>query len=582
MACGGSLLITARPISLVGVPSCQGLFDLAVVIGSRTWGDLSIGTLLAALNSALVFGGLLVLGRLLLDISASRATTLAVGLAAATSWWLQPTLAPTPASALAACGLCWFACSPLLFAHGASAPRGSMRSIGWLALATAVTPALATPLAIAAGWLVWRANAGATVRARMAWMCVGVLGVLAAATLISIALTRASAATAVAACVSVASPLTAATAAATEWPQALGATPLALAFAALGLWASVPPRRGTRVGAAFLGALLVGTTFVLGKNPGTIAPAMLFFWTLVALGVNEARAALVGTRARQAGAIALVTALAVLQSVHLWSATRVVADPLGHQTLSRNRLVDLVRPMPDQSALVADDASVDLLFRALPGQVRARGLEIIGPDARAIDAHQRTNRVYALPHGQARLQHLGLRLVAVPESPGLAEVLPGGACSAPLTGQWRLIPEMAGLQQFTLAAGDADSRGPVYVFMSSESPIGPRPLDWPAEALRGFHPLGHDLTAPDHADRLRRDLADYALTLDAFEDGSVGPHLARIEMWRTTAAPRQLSVELQAPARRMLARLSEESAGTLSLCPSYSYEIVPIATQQRN
>lgn len=572
----GTAVLARRPAPLVDPPLCPGLFDLTFVVATRTWSDLPVSTLLTVLNISTIFVALGAATFLFVVAAGSRVIALAIGLALTASALLQPSLAVTPAASVAACALCWLAFSRAAGPQDApvsTASRwsrsASLRPVLALAFAAAVTPPLAGPLAVISACIATRT------RARALFALVPVLSGAA----VGAALASGSASTGVVGCLWPHDAASAFRLLPQQITATLGMSPVALVLSTIGLWSLFPLSVETRARTIVVVAVVLLAALFADHAPGVLTPAALSAWTLCALGTREVVRALSRTTGARLGATALVVAVVILQVLHAapGSLTSQTED-LGHARLSRGRFAGLVRAMPDGVTLVSEDAATALLARALPRDLRERRqLGALPAEGAAIAVRLIESRVYALPRAQSRIRHLGFQLAAVPEAPGLAEVRPGGECSAQLTGGWQAIAGAAGQRQVTVAAANGTSRGPIYLFAASDAPLDPQPLDWPDDAIRGFHPLGHDLTDPAHADRLTRDLSDYGVTLETFGALPVGPHLARVELWRTPGAPLRLTIGFASEVRQLVARLADVgSRDQFTICPSYGFTITPI------
>jgi hypothetical protein len=298
------------------------------------------------------------------------------------------------------------------------------------------------------------------------------------------------------------------------------------------------------------------------------------------MGLAEVRRSLSGTAGRSAGAVALATALVALQAIEMRS-REIPADllPRGHYSLSRRVFLQMLDAVPEGAALASEDAVTGWLVRTLPRPTRGRFLlREIPVEEHAVSERLATSRLFALPRGQWRLQQLGFRVSAVTGAlPGLAEILPGAACSPRLTATWRSFPELTSSEHLILVANNARSRGPVYLFAWSDERPDARAIDWPAEALRGFHPRSFAMGDAEDTQSLREELQGYGADAEALIGSSPAPHVARVEMWRTPAAPLQLSVALGARPTRVVARVADAAAAhDLILCPSVPHEIEPI------
>jgi hypothetical protein len=177
--------------------------------------------------------------------------------------------------------------------------------------------------------------------------------------------------------------------------------------------------------------------------------------------------------------------------------------------------------------------------------------------------------VFAFPRARRELEQLGFRIVPHGLRPELAEVLAGSPCSAALTPEWRAHPTVAVAGAFALVADDAESRGPIYVFIRSRAPLTINAANWPSGAERGFHVRTFDITSADAPDaRLQLDLPGYG----AESERSLleGPWVARIEMWRVPGAPLVLPITMGAVPTHIVARLADSDATQkIRLCPVF-------------
>lgn len=573
VAAAGTAIALRRPLVLADAPSCPGLFDFAVVIALRTSGDSTVGTVLSVFNIVLLFGGLLGLCRILGWATGSRLATIAVGLATATSPAIVAASSPTAAAATATCAACWLAWRKALRSRTSAYQPISASTCATLGSAAAAAPGLSVPLAIAGGWLSWRTGPQQS-WARQVQIGGAVLGVLIVSTVVLLFLHGTSAPVAAMCMLPVAQPV----GITTILSGIVEAAPLPSALAVLGVWVSL--MSFARAPLILLLAFVIAFSLLAGYAAGGLVPAALTFWSFCAVGLADASRALSGTAGRRAGAFALATAVVVLQYTEMRS-IEAPADrqPQGHYALSRGIFLQLVETLPAGAVVVAEDAVTALLGRALPSRVRIRyELHTTPADKLAVARQLSDSRVFALPRAQRRLQHLGFRLVAVdgPVS-GLAEVRPGGVCSAPLTTEWRVVPELTDSRQFTMTTDDPQSRGPLVLFAASQERPDVRAVDWPPGALRGFHP--RSFTQADAADAgvLSEELKTYGADPNGLGGPPQAPHVARIEMWRTPEAPLELTVGLGVIPNQLMARLADTAAAqTLTLCPSFEHEIQAI------
>lgn len=344
---------------------------------------------------------------------------------------------------------------------------------------------------------------------------------------------------------------------------AIGAPPLPLALALLGAWSTVTqPTTHWR--------WVLGIAVLLGVL-GATAPLAFGFWMLCAVGLQEALGQLSTSRVHQTGGVLLACAVAgfaVLASVQGTDTTR-TAQPVA-ASWSRNAFLEVISPLPDGAALLTEDAMTALLERALPSRVRERrALGTVAPVDAQVTAQLARTRVFALPRARRVLEQQGFRIVPHGNREELAEVLAGAPCSAALTPEWQTHPSVATAGAFTLVADDAESRGPVYVFIRSTEPLAVAAANWPSGAERGFHVRTFGVTSAATPDaRLQLDLTAYGA--EAAPSLLEGPWVARIEMWRVPGAPLVLPITLGAVPTHIMARLAGSDANQqIRLCPMF-------------
>lgn len=550
----GTGIALRHPSALVDPSVCLGLTDLAIITALRTWRDLSVGTIVSAANTITIALAMLLLVRVIHVVQRSALVTVAVGLAAATTPMLAPVWAPTPAVAQAATAACW-----LIIGR----TRSRTIRLASLAMAAAAGPALAWPLAGVAGVLMFHGLSSRPLVLRVTAGIAAAAVIVSMPMLIGIALAGGASGTSMTTCL---------------WPAqmslngAFGASRLPMALALLGAWTFLDGRQQHRSRAVGVIAFLA-MAFVVSGGPASAAPFVLVFWILCALGLFEAVTALATTPGRRAGGAILSVALVIL-SVAATPPAEVAIDqqPRGHDVHSRNSFLNHIGTLPDATVLLVEDALTDLLIHAMPSRTRnRRDLHTLQADDPAIVERLQTTRIFALPRAQRQLQSLGFRLVLHQNLDlSLAEVLPGGACSAILTPEWQDVTGLSTATRFAIHAADERSIGPIYLYLTSDVPLSPQAIDWPPAAMRGFHARRFEWQ-PDAPELLSQDLVLYGA--ESQHPYLVAPHVTRIEMWRIPKAPLHLQVDLGGSPRRVLGRLAGvDVSDQIRLCPAFQPE----------
>jgi hypothetical protein len=279
--------------------------------------------------------------------------------------------------------------------------------------------------------------------------------------------------------------------------------------------------------------------------------------------------------ARRIGGAALVASVPAFQLASLGDPAVPRPAPLGHEDLSGRSLVRLIAALPNDSALVAEDAIVDMLQRAAASNatVADKRAGIVSERVEDLDKALTGHRVFALPRAQTDLQQQGFRL----QDPqdvfvrGVAEVLPGGACGS-IGATWLDLPGATGSTHLAFVADGPDGRGPIIIYLASDAPLRPAPLDWPGLSRRGFFESHYDTTRD--ADRRQLD-ADVAT-----DRGPVGhavlraPIVTRLELWRVPGAPLTLVVSLERAPGLAVARTRDAGPDSrVRVCPSFGHTV---------
>lgn len=561
----GSLLVLRHPVTLTDPGACAGLFDFVAIIAARTWRDVALGSMLGVANATVLALALAWLARAVYRITSEVGVTIAITVTASMSPVFAVALAPSPAAHVLATLAAWTA---VLRAIERRSHAGScVVAVALLAtLAATVTP-LTVPAAVVAAWLGWRQAASASIAPRIIRTIIAVGAVLAAAFVIQMAVPRELS------CVIPHRGLATLGSATRAVGAVFVESPLAAVLAVLGLLSMARlPRR--------LAWSLAALAFV--SFTGSLAAFAIAFWILAAIGLRDVWEAAGHTAPGKVGAAALSLTLVVLQVLHANTRTPAGRSPDGHDQLTSAMMGTLVGEIPRGAGLVEEDATTDLLLRALPARLRsADRLHFVGRDRDAVADELATGRVFVLPRSQRVLQDLGLELTPAGRGAvtGLAEVRSAHACTAGLSDAAIPLPQLDGRTQIALVAADELSRGPVVVVLPAPVPLSMLPLEWPPEAIRGFHGRTFDLTIPADERDLAQELRHYGLP--PHPQPSPTRFVSRIEMWRTPGAPLVLPMSLGGSAGTGTARILGTTPGQhLHLCPSLPFDVQPLVRRR--
>jgi hypothetical protein len=314
-----------------------------------------------------------------------------------------------------------------------------------------------------------------------------------------------------------------------------------------------------------------------------MAPLMVAFWLLVAVGLAEAvRACRAGIGGRIAAGL-LIALLPLLQISSRSDGPRASAQvgPQGQERLTLQGVAQMVRIIPAASAFVVEDATMDLFLRALDGAWQRSGKTLELVPRRALEVAAALGRpgthVFALPAAQAELWRIGFRLTesSFPDVSGVAEIREGGACTV-VDHQWRGLPDLPRSSVLALVAEANGEEGPIAIYVASDQRPAARALDWPARTTRGFHATSYERSAD--ADRARLDASAREDGVPAGSPVLSAPYVTRLELWRTPGAPNVLTVELGAIPVGALARLRPDAAAQrLTVCPAFPFTPRPLA-----
>ena len=353
--------------------------------------------------------------------------------------------------------------------------------------------------------------------------------------------------------------------------------PFAVSVAALGAFGArgmLKDRRAWPAIALATCPLVVPFRTNVDLSLAVMAPAIVGFWCLVAVGLNEIVAA---TRRGVLGGIAaaiFVTAVPILEAGALRDPVVPRDLPFGHEALSHASFARLVRVLPSGARLVEEDAITDVLLRsaAKTASVASKRIVMVERTSEAVSRAVRSGEVFAMPRAEAGLRTTGLRFAdsGLPAG-GLSRVAAGGACGA-VTSTWTPVPGLSSSDRLALVADRADVYGPIVVYLASDRPFAPQLVDWPDPARRGYFVSVYDTSVARDRERLAEDVAiDKAPRTDP---AIAAPIVTRFELWRVPGAPLQLVVGLNRPP---LAALTRTVRGTaewgLRVCPAFDHPV---------
>ena len=570
-------MLQRGPVVIVPAAACPGALEWTAMTVARVGRSMPLGLWLLAADRALSVAAVAAF-----VVLARRAGGWLAAVAAALAFAAQPAFAPSlsvfgPAGALVA--------ASVFLALLSRAPASGADWAAWLALllSAAIAPGATLPLAAVAGWhcaagprsssILWR-------RAAMAGAAL-VAGVVALEALmpgrppvfalpIACLLPSWSESAATLAAVDVRSMLTSAGAFACSL-AALGA------FSRLGALRT----RGARTALAYA----VASTAAAWTAPDSarlLAPLMVGFWALVAVGLAEGvRACGVGVGGRVAAGV-LVALVPVLQLSARTDAARPPANAglQGHERTTLQGVSQTLRMMPATSGLVVEDAVTDVLLRALDGAWQRAGKTLQLVPRRRADVTVALGRpghhVFALPAAQEDLWRVGFRLTHVPDWPGAAELHAGGACTV-AGGEWRDLADLSRSSMLSVVAEADAEEGPILVYAASDQRPAARAVGWPPLTTRGFHEASYDRSTNALP-------VDAAAREDGLPTGSPvlgARYVTRLELWRTPGAPRILTVDLGVTPAVAVARLRQDAAvQRLTVCPAFPFTPQPLAVSR--
>jgi hypothetical protein len=576
----GLALVPGAP-ALAAARDCPGALDAVLAGFARLWPHTSAGVLFWWPHVVMTVVAGAALWRTAADSGRARPVTAALMVV---GFVLTPALvfsfAPTAAAAMAASALAMVAAPAR---SRAGPPVGTVRPALALLLLAVLVPVLAAPVALAVLMLVALDRPGDGRVPRPVAGSAAALVSLAAPAAVLFVMPALPPATSgetpgMAACLAPFGTI-AATGAREALAFAYASTgPVVLALAVLGGFAARSRARDARTWA--LAALAAGAAAVAAAGAAppaeTTAPVVVAVWALAMAGVHElARPAIAGGRRPVAAGLVAIAVPALAWSNAATRPADADLAPLGHASVSRNTVARVLAALPDRSAIVREDAVVDVMLRSLDGWWQPSGKDIVlVPRSRdPIAAALASRHVHALPRAQRDLRHQGFEMgvPAAAAAPGVALVRAFTPC-APIGGKWRAAPALSGAEHLAVVADAAPARGPYVIYLGGEQPFAPAPGGWPARARRGFFAEAFDASTPD---------SNAALVASLARDGVGAPdlardhaHLARLELWRTPDAPLALPVSLGSPAAAVSIRRAAGASGAPSvLCLSMPFEI---------
>ena len=555
---GPIVFVLRGPIMDLAPPArCGGALDLISMLAVRAWPALHVGPLLATLQAIAVTLAFGFFGALVLRTSRSLAVTLALTATLAISQPFPGALElPASATAFAA------SAATALALYAWTEKRAHWSAVfGTVVAAASIVPAWTAiggflTLALVSRSRATGARSGRALTASMASVASVSVPIVVAAIV-----NQAGSSPRWTSCVLPGSPISLA-----SFGDAAGATgPLVLALAALGWYVAALGgglgRSAAVTGIALL-ALVPGLRDVWPTNVA-LAPVLVAIWCLAGLGLREMLTHLEPRRRT----VVYGLLIAILPALQLSRVHREYDDRqtlLGHERASLARIRQLLNLVPPGSALVEEDASLDLLMRAasLGGRQSSRPLAMVPLARTSVLGALNTSRVFAFPAGQRALGLRGFVLEAVAADSGGLAAVSGARLCVGLTREWTDLDAVGAHGRVALVADSPLASGPVVVYFSGMDGYTPGPDNWPSRAMPGF-----DLRMFD-----RRTAATAAL-MDAEADSVhlsgqavfAATHVARLTLFRTPGAPTALPIILGPPRFGGVGRLTAEPADALPL-----------------
>lgn len=581
---------TAAWINRAGLPplmdatGCPGLLELAATLTASARPTQPIAAALLAWDAAAAVAAAALLSLAVWRFTASLTAAAGLGVVAAASPLLAPSIAPPGVSAsLAIAAGTWIA------VLSGDRVVSVAAVVAGLALASAVAPSLTIPAALLC-WLVARRRSSrvlaiAAVAVPLTAVAVVALSVPAlpgqptngvSACVVPDVVRLGEVIGGVAATVGSVGPLLDALAVLglftilTSGPSAH--PPLADGAATLGL------ARGARVLLwGWPAAAAVATASQAADPARALAPLLVTLWLVGGVGLGEVSRRAGSAWRRSAVAAAM---LGVLVFVHAMPRIRAQPSaaappvPLGHSDLSRRDIVLLLSRMPAGAALVSEDAVTDVLLRSIGRDLGRAGISVavLPRTPEAIAAALATKPVVLLPRAQGDLQVRGVELgdESGPVVPGAARAIRVVPCAA-ATESWQPVQLSGGTRTFALVSDDESARGPLEIYVGGPEPMETRALEWPRLARRGLYADTYDRSRPDEREALAAESSGEGTASDA--PAITAPHVSRVGVWRVPGAPLALAIEFSTPPSAVLIRQRPGTIGSVRLCHSFPFAV---------
>jgi hypothetical protein len=549
--------------TLAPPPECGGLSELLAVVIARLAPGAPLGAWMPAVNLILAIASIGLMAALVRRATASRGIALVVALAMAGQAMFHSTLAPfAPLGEL-----------------GAIAALGPWR----VATAALVCLALVSPAStiVMAGFVLVGARYGG-VESSFARRAMAAAALIAAGVVLQMMMPRLPPSPEDGSRLACLVPAVAAMGGRSLATAAMSGGPFVAALAALGAFSAW--RTGAR--ATWLAA--AAFAIVPAVVSATLAPAFVVLWLAAALGLADAvRAARPSIGGRVASTVLMVPlpVLELPQAVarHAGAIDGPGLPDLGHGARSVDDMSEVLARLPDAAVVVEEDASTDVLLRALDGRWQKTGKRLARSAATGeavAEALARSGgRVYTLPLAQSRLQWVGVEMKDAEGTgvAGLAEAARVVPCDA-LGERWTPASGLAGAAAFAVTSGDVRRYQGALIYVATSQPPAPAHAPWNDPADGTWRQAMYDLALDADRQRLDTDAAHDELAPEAAAALRASPFVVRLEVWRRGAARPTLGVTLGAPVVAAFARAVESTPGSaLVICPSFPREVAPLA-----